>query len=180
MNARNVTMIAVVLSFCLLALEESALAREEANVAQSADSNCYKIKGSAYDTWPGTGGVSTGAITHSGFLNGTTQYVYDTDAFPTPDPDMVTFGAELTLTTNHGLVKARVVNLFNVATGIWTAIATIDPNTSTGRFVGATGTLWYPKGTTIHLDNGAQVFPSDVIGQLCLATHRRDRGDQRK
>lgn len=178
MNARRVTTIAAVLSLGLFTLGESALAQEERGVAQSRDFNCYTIKAEAHDTWPGAGNVSTGVFTHSGLLNGRTEYVYDTDAFSTPDPDVVTFGAGLTLTTKHGAVKARVLNLFNVATGIWTSIATIDPNTSTGKFVGAMGTLWYPNGTTFILDNGAQVYPSDVTGQLCLATHRRTRGDQ--
>jgi hypothetical protein len=91
---------------------------------------------------------------------------------------MVTFGAGLTLTTKYGVVKARVVNLFNFATGIWTSIATIDPTTSTRRFAGATGTLWYPNGTTVALADGSQVYPSDVTGQLCLAAHSRTRGDQ--
>jgi hypothetical protein len=180
MNARKLTMIAAALSLGLLTLEESALAQEESRVGHSRDFNCYAIKGEAQDTWPGAGFVSTGVITRSGALNGTTEYVYDTDGFPTPDPTMVTFGAGLTLSTRYGLVKARVVFLFNVATGIWTSIATIDPDTSTGKFAGAIGTLWYPNGTTINLDNGAQVYPADLTGQVCLATHRRDKGDQRQ
>ena len=144
MNARRVTMIAAVLSLALCTLEEPGLAQEESGAAHARKSHCYAIKAEAHDTWPGSGNLSTGVIRHSGLLNGTTEYVYDTDAFPTLDPDMVTFGAGLTVTTKHGLLRARVVNLFNVATGIWTSIATIDPTMSTGRFVGATGTLWYP------------------------------------
>jgi hypothetical protein len=180
MSARKATMIAALLSVALLAAEESALAQEERDVAQSQDFNCSAINAQAHDTWPGAGNVSTGVIRHSGRLNGTTQYVYDTDGFTTPDANMVTFGAGLTITTRHGMAKARVVFLFNIATGIWTSIATIDPNTSTGRFVGARGTLWYPNGTTINLDNGAQVYPSDLTGHLCLATQRRDNNDHRK
>jgi hypothetical protein len=180
MNTRKITMIAAVFSFGLLTLEESALAQEERGTAHSRDFNCYAIKGEARDKWPGAGFVSTGVVTRSGALDGTTEYVYDTDAFSTPDANMVTFGAELTLTTRYGLVKARVVFLFNVATGIWTSIATIDPDTSTGKFAGSMGTLWYPNGTTINLDNGGQVYPSDLTGQVCLATHRRDKGDHSK
>ena len=144
MNARTVTMIAAVLSFGLFTLEESALAQEERGVAQSRDFNCYTIKAEAHDTWPGAGNVSTGVITRSGLLNGTTHYVYDTDAFSTPDPDMVTFGAGLTLTTKHGVVKARVVNLFNVATGIWTSIAT---DRSQQRVPGNLSERWVHFGT---------------------------------
>ena len=149
MNARKATMIAAVLSLGCSRWRNRPWRRRKGAPRTHGSLNCYAIKAEAHDTWPGAGNVSTGVIAHSGLLNGTTEYVYDTDAFPTPDPDMVTFGAALTLTTKHGMVKARVVNLFNVATGIWTSIATIDPNTSTGKFVGATGTLWYPNGTTI-------------------------------
>jgi len=178
MNARKVVRLAAVFSFGLLTLAEPALAQEE-KVAQSQGFACYAIKAKAYDTWPGAGGVSTGAMTHAGALNGTTQYVYDTEAFSTPDPDTFTFGAAWTLTTKYGMVKGRVLFLFNVATGIWTSIATIDPNTSTGKFVGAAGTLWFPNGTTINQDDGAQTYPSDVTGQVCLVT-RRDKGDHSK
>ena len=82
---------------------------------------------------------------------------------------MVTFGAGLTLTTKRGIVGARVLFLFDVVTGTWTSIATIDPNSSTGKFAGATGTLWFPSGTTKNLAGGAQAYPSHVIGHLCLA-----------
>lgn len=82
---------------------------------------------------------------------------------------MVTFGAGLTLTTKRGVVGARVLFLFDVVTGTWTSIATIDPDSSTGRFAGASGTLWFPSGTSIHLDGGAQAYPSYVTGHLCLA-----------
>ena len=133
MNARKVATIAAVLSLGLLTLAESALAQEE-RVAQSQGFTCYAIKAKAHDTWPGAGNLSTGVLTHAGALNGTTQYVYDTDAFSTPDSDTFTFGAGWTLTTKYGMVKGRVLFLFNVATGIWTSIATIDPNTSTGKF----------------------------------------------
>ena len=179
MNARKVVRLAAVFSFGLLTLAEPALAQEE-KVAQSQGFACYAIKAKAYDTWPGAGGVSTGAMTHAGALNGTTQYVYDTDAFSTPDPDTFTFGAGWTLTTKYGMVRGRVLFLFNVATGIWTSIATIDPNTSTGKFVGAAGTLWFPNGTTINQDDGAQTYPSDVTGQVCLVASRRDKGDHSK
>jgi hypothetical protein len=176
MNGRTVGMTAALLSFGLFTLQESALAQEE-RVGQSQGFTCHAIKAKAYDTWPGAGGLSTGVLTHAGALNGTTEYVYDTDAFSTPDADTFTFGAGWTLTTKYGMVKGRVLFLFNVATGIWTSIATIDPHTSTGKFVGAAGTLWYPNGTTINHDDGAQTYPSDVSGQVCLATPRRAKGD---
>ncbi|HLG57443.1 MAG TPA: hypothetical protein VI485_19025 [Vicinamibacterales bacterium] len=84
---------------------------------------------------------------------------------------LVAVRAALALTTKkRGIVEARVLFLFDVVTGTWTSIATIDPHSSTGRFAGATGTLWFPSGTTINLDGGAQAYPSNVTGHLCLAT----------
>ena len=170
MNARRMAVIAVALSVGSLTMEESALAQEESG-AQSQGVQCYAVRGEARDTWPGAGNVSTGVITKSGILKGTTRFVYDTDVFTTPDPDTVTFGADFTLTTARGIAKARVLTLFNVATGIWTSIATIDPDTSTGRFAGAMGTLWFPAGTSINLPGGAQAYPSDMTGRLCLVSH---------
>ena len=169
MNARRLTMVAVVLSVGSFTLGGAALAQEAVGLGRSEHVNCYGVVGEARDTWPGAGNVSTGVIAGSGLLNGTTQYVYDTEGFPTPDPNVVTFGAALTLTTKRGIVGARVLFLFDFVTGTWTSIATIDPNSSTGRFAGATGTLWFPSGTTINLDGGAQAYPSYVTGHLCLA-----------
>ena len=167
MNARRVMTVTVVLIVGSFTLGGTALAQEEDSLARLEHGNCYSVVGQARDTWPGAGSVSTGVIT--GLLNGATQYVYDTEGFPTPDPNVVTFGAGLTVTTKRGIVGARVLFLFDVVTGIWTSIATIDPKSSTGRFAGATGTLWFPSGTTKYLNGGAQTYPSYVTGHLCLA-----------
>jgi hypothetical protein len=169
MNARRLMMVAVVLSVGSVTLGGAARAQEAVGLRRSAHVNCYKVVGEARDTWPGAGNVSTGVIASFGLLNGATQYVYDTEGFPTPDPNVVTFGAGLTVTTKHGTVGGRVLFLFDVVTGTWTSIATVDPKSSTGRFAGATGTLWFPSGTTINLDGGAQSYPSYLTGHLCLA-----------
>jgi hypothetical protein len=168
MNARMMTRFAAVVIGASLALEGSARAQEAVGPGHSEESRCYRVMGEARDTWPGAGNVSTGYMVSSWLLTGTTQYVYDTAGFPTPDPNVVTFGAELTLTTRRGLVKARVLFLFGFVTGTWTSIATIDPAASTGRFAGATGTLWFPGGSTVNLENGGQTYPSEVTGHLCL------------
>ena len=169
MNARRLMMVAVVLSVGSFTRGGAALAQEAVGLRRSTQVNCHGVLGQARDTWPGAGNVSTGVIAGFGLFDGTTQYVYDTEGFPTPDPNVVTFGAELTLTTKRGIVEARVLFLFDVVTGTWTSIATIDPHSSTGRFAGATGTLWFPSGTTVNLDGGAQAYPSYVTGHLCLA-----------
>ena len=167
MNARKLRLVALVLAVGSFTLGGTALAQEAVGLGRSEDV-CYRVVGEARDTWPGAGGVSTGVMAASGLLYGTTQYVYDTAGFPTPDPNVVTFGAALTLTTRHGMAAARVLFLFDVATGTWTSIATIDPGSSTGRFAGATGTLWFPSGRTVNLEGGAQSYPSYVTGHLCL------------
>lgn len=131
--------------------------------------DCRRIRAKVQETFPGTGNESTGVISGAGPLVGTEHYVFDTAAFPTPDPNVVTFGAELTITTQHGVVMARAISLYNFVTGIWTQIATIDPDTSTGVFAGAAGTLWYPNGTTLNLEGGAQTYLSDLTGEVCLA-----------
>lgn len=167
MKAQKMTLAGVLI--CLsFTLEGSALAQETGGLGRLEEPNCYKVVGKARDIWPGTGNVSTGVLVGSRLLSGTTRYVYDTAGFPTPDPDVVTFGADFTLTTKRGVVRARVLFLFNFAAGPWTSIATIDPDASTGRFAGATGTLWFPAGATIDQDDGAQAYPSDVTGHLCL------------
>lgn len=169
MNAHRLTMVAVVLSIASFTLEGAAAAQEAGALGRSEDGRCHRVEGEARDTWPGAGNVSTGVMAASWFLYGTTEYVYDTEGFPTPDPNVVTFGAALTLTTKRGLVGARVLFLFDFVTGTWTSMATVDPASSTGRFAGATGTLWFPSGRTISRDGGAQTYPSDVTGYLCLA-----------
>jgi hypothetical protein len=75
MNRRNVTMIAIVLSFGLFALDESALAQEERGMAHSRDFNCHTIKAEAHDTWPGAGNVSTGVALGSSTERHTTPMI---------------------------------------------------------------------------------------------------------
>lgn len=168
MNARMMTRLAVAVLGGWIAVGGQASAQEAGGPGRSDAENCYRVMGEARDTWPGTGNVSTGVLVGARLLNGTTQYVYDTASFPTPDPNVVTFGAALTLTTRRGVVSARVLFLFDVVTGTWTSMATIDPNASTGHFAGATGTLWFPFGTAVSHDDGSQSYPSDVTGRLCL------------
>jgi hypothetical protein len=131
----------------------------------SAHSNCREVKGRWIDVYPGTGNVTTGMITNAGIFKGTTETVFDSAALPTPDPTTVSYTADLTITTNHGQLKTRNVYLFDFRTGFFTIIARIDPDTSTGRFAGATGVL-FPSGQTIG--NGL-TYQAEISGELCLA-----------
>lgn len=64
------------------------------------------------------------------------------------------------------------VGIFDFATGLFTEIARIDPNASTGRFAGATGVL-FTSGKTA---DGGATFQSKIIGEICLA-HDGDADD---
>ena len=111
------------------------------------------------------GNSATGIITQAGRLNGTTEAVHTSGFTPTSDPTTFSFTDDLTLTTNKGVLKTHNVVVFDVARGLFTAIARVDPTVSTGDFAGATGVL-YLNGRTI--DGGATV-QADVTGEICFA-----------
>ena len=49
--------------------------------------------------------------------------------------------ADMTVTTNRGLLKTSNTYIYSFETGFFTVMALIDPNLSTGRFAGATGVV---------------------------------------
>ena len=155
----KLTLVAVVVIAGVFSSEQSA----------SAHSNCREVKGTWFEVYPGTGNASTGTITKSAILRGTTETVFDSDSFPTPDPTTVSFTADLTITTHHGKLKARSVFIFDLGTGLWTAINRINPATSTGRFAGATGAL-FPSGTTI---GDGLTYVGWIVGEICFADKDR-------
>src|SRR5262249_29685739 len=99
----------------------------------SAASGCHNAKGNESVVNNGDG-TTSGTITRGGKLNGTTQSVFTSAFTPTPDPNTFSFTDDLTLTTNEGILQTHNVTLFDTATGLFSAIARIDPNTSTGVF----------------------------------------------
>ena len=111
------------------------------------------------------GNSATGIITQGGRLNGTTEAVHTSGFTPTSDLSTFSFTDDLTLTTNKGVLKTHNVVVFDVARGLFTAIARVDPPASTGDFAGATGVL-YLNGKTI--DGGATV-QAEVTGEICFA-----------
>jgi hypothetical protein len=160
MNAKNglrMTFVAVVLTFCLFSREQSTL-------AQSPNSNCKQAKGNWFDSF--RSGGTTGTITNGGILNGTTETVYNPAFVFTPDPNVVAYIAELTITTNQGRLKTSNVYIYNFVTGLWTAMGRINP-ASTGRFAGAAGVLYF-NGRTIGVLPD-QSYPSDINGEICFA-----------
>lgn len=158
MNAKTrklTTLVAVVLTFCLFSPEQSTS-------AQSKNSNCKQVQGNSIEVSSG-GLVTTGTITNGGILNGTTEYVYSSAFVFTPDPNVVAYISEFTLTTNQGQLKASNVYIYKFTTGLWTAMGHIKPDTSTGRFAGATGVLYF-NGKTV-----GSTYPSDITGEICFA-----------
>lgn len=144
----------VALTIGLFPLPQSAL----------ADSDCKKAKGnlSVVNNFNGT---TSGTITQSGRLNGTTQAVFTSMFTATPDLNTSSFTDDLTITTKNGVLKTHNVGIFDVATGLFSAIDRIDPNASTGDFVGATGVLYINGKTT----DGGATFQAEITGEICFA-----------
>ena len=155
LKIRTLTTLALVaLTIGLFPLAQSA----------SAFSDCKKAKGnlSVVNNFNGT---TSGTITQGGVLNGTTQAIFTSAFTPTPDPNTFSFTDNLTLTTNKGVLVTHNVGIFDVATGLFSAINRIDPNASTGDFAGATGVLYVNGKTT----DGGATFQAEITGEICFA-----------
>jgi len=127
-------------------------------------SNCKQAKGDYVLVGPP---VFSAPITNGGDLNGTVTQVFTSAAFPTPDPTIVSFAGDLTITTNQGQLKASVVNLFDFSNGVGSSQARINPTTSTGRFAGATGFLFFNGLAT----TGSQFIDRlEITGQICYGS----------
>ncbi len=146
-------------TFALVALTISLFSLTQ---SASAVSDCQKVHGNL------SGGGGSGTITQGGILNGTTQAVFTSMFTPTPDATTFSFTDDLTITTGvrpRGVLKTHNVGIFDVARGVFSAINRIDPNTSTGQFVGATGVL-YVNGKT---PDGGATIQAEITGEVCFA-----------
>jgi hypothetical protein len=145
----------------------------------SAHSDCEKANGNLNVVNNGNG-TTSGTITHGGRLNGITQAIFTSAFTPTPDPNTFSFTDDLTLTTNRmrsldgenvresrrqGVLKTHNIGIFDLATGLFSAINRIDPNASTGEFAGATGVLYINGKTT----DGGATFQAELTGEICFA-----------
>lgn len=110
-------------------------------------------------------GTTSGTMTHGGKLNGTTHAVFTSGFTPTSDSNTVSYTDDFTVTTNNGVLTAHNVGIFDVAAGVFSEIARIDPNVSTRNFAGATGVL-YINGTTM---DGGVTFQAAMTGEICFA-----------
>jgi hypothetical protein len=132
--------------------------------AQSRNSDCKEAKGTSVDVFNGAPGVAYGTITNAGWLKGTAVTTFAPGGAPTPDPAVFSFRADAELTTEGGQLKYHLVFIFNPLTGIFTSMGRIDPTSSTGRFGGATGTIYLNGGAVDPI-----TFVSEIAGQICLA-----------
>ncbi len=125
-------------------------------------SGCQKVKGNliAVDN---SNGTLSGTITQGGRLNGTTLEVFTSAITPTPDPNAFSLTNDYTVTTRRGVLKTHNVGIFDIALGVFTDFARIDPNASTGDFAGATGVLYINGRAT---DGGAT---AEITGEICFA-----------
>lgn len=144
----------ITMTLCLLASSQPV----------SAGGGCRVAKGNESVVNNGNG-TTSGTITRGGKLNGSTQSVFTSDFTPTPDPTTFSFTDDLTLTTNEGVLQTHNVTLFDTATGVFTAIARIDTNASSGIFAGATGVLYINGKTT----DGGATFQGRITGEICYA-----------
>ena len=184
MNAKIrtvVTLVVMMLMFGLFSLEQSISAQSARGLlgprrnsaqsasSQSAKSNCKKLKGIRTDVFDPAAGISLGTITGGGWLNGTTETVINFDAgfVFTPDPNVVAFLSDTTITTIDGQLKASLVTTFNFVTGVFTEWGNINPNTSTGSFAGATGVIFFDGKTIGNIDTGP--YESVIVGEICFA-----------
>jgi len=168
MNARTrtvMTLVSVMLILGLFALEQSTS-------AQSPNSNCKKLKGTSVQVFDPVTGIVSGTVTNAVILHGTLEDVINSDAgfVFTPDPNVVTFLSDLTITTVNGQLKASPLTAFNFVTGFWSELGNINSNASTGRFAGATGVIFFSGKTIGNIDTGP--FEAQIIGEICFANEQ--------
>lgn len=168
MNARTrtvMTLVSVMLILGLFALEQSTL-------AQSLNSNCKKLKGTSVQVFDPVTGIVSGTVTNAGILDGMFEDAINSDAgfVFTPDPNVVTFLSDLTITTVNGQLKASPLTAFNFITGFWSEWGNINPNASTGRFAGATGVIFFSGKTIGNIDTGP--FEAEITGEICFANEQ--------
>ena len=131
--------------------------------AALAQSNCKDAKGNLVEVFDGVS-TNSGTLTNGGWLDGTTVAVFNSPAYPTPDPTEVTFASTFTLTTNQGQLKGNRMYLYDFVRNQSTVMMKIDPAASTGIFAGATGVLFNNQSK-----NTGNTFYTEVGGQVCFA-----------
>ena len=181
MNAkiRIVATLTIVASTFGLALQQSTSAQSgrgllaaRGNLPQatpSTNSNCKTIRGNGVQIFDPVTGLVTGPVTNSGILDGDLVDAIDFGAgfALTPDPTVFAYTTDLTITTIHGQLKAHPVTIQSGFTGTGAEWGEINPNTSTGKFAGATGVIsvvFKPVG-----DPSVGPYLADISADICFA-----------
>ena len=182
MNAKTTKLVkltAVVLTFCVASLVQSVSAqsprglfagRGNAAHPQSANSNCKTITGNSVQAFDPATGTLFGTTANGGVFNGTLEDVVNFDAgfVLTPDPNVITYLSNLTINTVNGQLKATSnVNTFNFVTGDFSEFGQINPMTSTGKFAGATGVIFFTGRTVGTPDVGP--YEAEISAHICFA-----------
>ena len=137
--------------------------------AASTNSNCKKVRANGVQVFDPVTGVVSGPVTNSGILDGNLEDAINFAAgfLFTPDPTVVAYTTNLTITTLHGQLRSNPVTTQSVVTGVGAEWGHIDPNTSTGRFAGATGTIvvsFKPVG-----DPSIGPYEAEINAEICFA-----------
>lgn len=181
MNAKRriATMLAAVtLTFSLSHLLQSTSAQtrnffgvrgDSAASMPSPNSNCKKIRGNSVGSFDPVTATVSGPVTNSGILDGDLEDVINLGAgfIFTPNPTVVSYTTNLTITTIHGQLRANPVTTQSVVTAAGAEWGHINPNTSTGRFAGATGIIsivFKPVG-----DPSVGPFEAEITADICFA-----------
>jgi len=133
-----------------------------------AQSNCKEAKGILDEVFLPAVNSASGTLHNAGWLNGTTLVVFGSTPTSFPLPNIAVFTGQGTITTSQGQLKTSNVYLLDFARQQGSYLANIDPNSSTGVFAGATGTLFLNT-TTANVTANPQTFQSEVHGQVCFA-----------
>lgn len=144
---------------------------ERSNSDQSENRKCKPIKGKGIQFFDPVTGVISGPVTNAGILNGSLEDIVNFGAGVvfTPDPTVVAYTTELTITTIYGQLKVSPVTTQSLVTAAGTEFGNINPTTSTGRFAGATGLLFI----TFKAIGDPSIGPyeAEFSGEICLANN---------
>ncbi len=132
-----------------------------------ADGNCKNLKGnlSVVNNFDGT---TSGTITRGEKLNGTTRATFSSAPIPTPDASTISYIDNFSVTTQKGILATSNVAIYDTGRGLFSEIARIDPNVSTGDFAGATGVLFINGQTT----DGGVTFQAGIEGEICFISRQ--------
>lgn len=126
--------------------------------------SCMKVKATEVAGFTSQTTVG-GIVTNGGILNGTSEGVLAGAFLPGPSPTVVTFNIEKSFITDKGILRTHSPHMLDVATGVGTAFAYVDPQSSTGIFAGASGLLYINfKGNADGVSSTAS-----ITGDVCFA-----------